>query len=201
MSGFDSNSEITDEELIDLCINGNNKSFAQLVERYSRMVFNFSFRVLGNTEDAEDACQEAFLRVYIALPRFRKKSKFSTWLYSIVSNVCTSHKTRKEKREQIIETHEKGLEDIQTNEEFSSPEDNLLERELSEKVREIIASLPAQYSIIIVLRYFNEFTYEEISEVLKLPMANVKTHLFRAKKMLRELAMKNEVLSEETFSK
>jgi RNA polymerase sigma-70 factor (ECF subfamily) len=187
-------SELTDDELVEHCIKGSNKAYERLVERHKRMAFNFAYRVLGNPEDAEDALQEAFLRAYIALPRFRRKSKFSTWLYSIVSNVCITHKTRRDKNAQRLETQNLNTgetSDFENTRAIDSPERTILEQELSERLQKIIARLPARYSAIITLRYFNDFTYEEIAEALDLTLANVKTRLFRAKEMLKDLAIRD----------
>jgi RNA polymerase sigma-70 factor (ECF subfamily) len=191
--------EFTDEELVELCIHGDKQAYAHLFERHNRMVFNFAYRVLGNAEDAEDVLQEVFLRAYLALSRFRRESKFSTWLYSIASNVCITHKRKKEKREQLTETRElmskKGA-SLKVARTMNNPEEIVVKREFSERVRKIVASLPAQYSVVITLRYFNEFSYEEIAETLGLSLANVKTRLFRAKEMLKDLATKNGIFFE-----
>jgi len=179
----------TDEELVEHCLGGDKNSYAQLVERHKRMVFNVAYRILGNTEDAEDAAQEVFLRAYLALPRFRKKSKFSTWLYSIVSNVCITKKKKKDKYANFIEASMQS--DSQMENASDNPEGILEKREFADRVQQLVASLPARYSIIITLRYFREFSYDEIAETLGLPIGTVKVRLFRAKEMLKKLAVKH----------
>jgi len=175
--------------LVEHCLGGDKNSYAQLVERHKRMVFNVAYRILGNREDAEDAAQEAFLRAYLALPRFRKKSKFSTWLYSIVSNVCITKKRKRDKYANFIEASTKS--EFQTENSSNNPGDILEEREFADRVQQLVASLPAKYSVVITLRYFREFSYDEIAETLGLPVGTVKAHLFRAKRMLKELAVKH----------
>lgn len=181
--------KLTDEELVEHCLGGDKGAYAKLVERHKRMVFNVAYRILGSMEDAEDAAQEAFLRAYLALPRFRKKSKFSTWLYSIVSNVCITKKRKKEKYANFIESPMKS--GFQAGNSNNNPEDILEGCEFADKVQQLVASLPAKYSVVITLRYFREFSYDEIAEALGLPIGTVKVHLFRAKEMLRGLAEKH----------
>ena len=192
--------ESTDDmELVKRCLRDDRNAFAQLVNRHKKMVFNAAYRILGNVEDAEDIAQEVFLRVYTALPRFRGDSKFSVWLYSIVSNICMTQR-KKHSRDTIVVNALRD-EDMVYSQPADSMEDNparIVEcREVSARIRKLVAALPAQYSTVITLRYLQGCTYTEIAEILKIPMGTVKTQLFRAKEMLKELAVKQHISFEE----
>ncbi|MBN1416700.1 MAG: RNA polymerase sigma factor [Bacteroidales bacterium] len=174
---------LTDSYIIEQITAGNKVLFAQLIDRYNTMAYTLAFRILNNHEDAEEIVQDAFVRVYENLGKFRQKSKFSTWLYRIVYNVAISH-TRKRKP---------AMQDITAV--IRSDEDNtqsgdllygFTEEEAREFIRKTLAALPEDERTIITLYYLNESGTDEIHEITGLSKANIKVKLFRARKKMQE---------------
>ena len=169
-----------DAELIGRCLEGDRGALLELVRAYEKMVYSVVYRMLGDPEDAKDAAQETFLKVFESLPYFRGESKLSTWIYRIALNECTARSKRRAVQMQegmaigdIPDSRPSALEAIEKEE-----RDRL--------VRSAIAQLPEKYRAVIVLRYFEELSYEEMAEVLLLPVGTVKARLFRAREMLRK---------------
>ena len=178
-----------DEELavIQKVQNGDVNAFEDLVAAYEQNVYNLALRMTGNPEDAEDMAQEAFLKAYNSLPSFRGDSKFSVWLYRIVSNVCLDFLRKKNKRGAIsLSVEDDDGEDTQLDlpDTSQSPEE-LLEKKLTrEAVRRGLAALPPDARQILLLREIEGLSYEEIGEVLGLESGTVKSRIFRARKKL-----------------
>ncbi|MBI3965658.1 MAG: sigma-70 family RNA polymerase sigma factor [Chloroflexi bacterium] len=167
-----------DAPLVRQSRDGDRDAFAALVSRHQRSVFNLAFRLLGNYDDASDAAQETFLIAWRRLDSFREEARFSTWLYRIAYNVCLK---RLELRRRDGSAGEADLagEPAPTESAGTQAERRVL-------VAEGIATLPLKYRAVVVLFYLREHTYEEIAEILDLPVGTVKTHLFRARQLLKE---------------
>lgn len=168
-------------------INGNTNAFEKLVLEYEKSVYNIALRMVGNSEDAADMTQEAFIKAYNSISNFRGDSKFSVWLYRIVSNVCLDFlRSRKRKPTVSLSVEDDEGEESQLDiaDETQSPE-LLLERSLTrEAVRRGLDSLPPDYRQILLLREIQGLSYEEISQVLGLEDGTVKSRIFRARKKL-----------------
>ena len=166
---------------------GDTEAFSVLVAAYEKNVFNVALQMTGNREDAEDMAQEAFLKAYNSLPSFRGDSKFSSWLYRIVSNVCLDFKRRQSRRPSsslTVEDDEGETLQLDIADESQSPE-ALLERKLTrEAVRRGLASLPDEQRQILLLREIQGLSYEEIAEAMDLEPGTVKSRIFRARKKL-----------------
>jgi RNA polymerase sigma-70 factor (ECF subfamily) len=162
---------------------GDDLAFARLVEAYQRPVYNLCYRMLGNAGDAEDAAQETFIRAYKAIGRVDLNRKFSSWLLSIASNYCIDqHRRRKlptfsydALESPIIE--DKGL----------SVEGMLLQDEKQGAVTELLENLKPKDKAAVVMRYWYDYSYEEIAESLSLSVSAVKSRLHRARKELAEV--------------
>lgn len=153
-----------------------------LVVEHQTYVFNLALRVLGNEQEAEDTAQEAFIRAWKALPKFRGQSKFGTWMYRIVTNLCYNRLPKMRRELSAI-----GEEDIVDHPDLNAgkPDEGLEDAERRAWLHRQIEELPATYRLLITLRYQRDLPYEEIASITSLPMGTVKTGLFRAKERLR----------------
>ena len=166
---------------------GDVNAFEPLMAAYEKNVYNLALRMTGNAQDAEDMTQEAFLKAYSSLDSFRGDSKFSVWLYRIVSNVCLDHLRRKNRRPAVsLSMEDDEGEDVQLDlpDSSQSPEE-LLEKKLTrEAVQRGLAQLPEDARQILLLREIQGLSYEEIGEALHLEAGTVKSRIFRARKKL-----------------
>ena len=166
---------------------GDVNAFEPLMAAYEKNVYNLALRMTGNAQDAEDMTQEAFLKAYSSLDSFRGDSKFSVWLYRIVSNVCLDFLRRRKRRPAVsLSMEDDEGEDVQLDlpDTSQSPEE-LLEKKLTrEAVQRGLAQLPEDARQILLLREIQGLSYEEIGEALHLEAGTVKSRIFRARKKL-----------------
>jgi RNA polymerase sigma-70 factor (ECF subfamily) len=189
----------TDEELIRKVLAGDEFAYGTLVERYKDYVFTIAVRIVGNDEDAEDVAQEAFVRAYRALPRFRGDSKFSSWLYRIATNRALTHLKRKKRRASAVTVdidagphiEAEAIDDGRSEDE--SPEHLVRDEQFRREVRKAVAELPEQYRVVVTLFYLEERSYKEVAATLGIPMGTLKTHLHRARALLRDILVKREL--------
>ena len=162
-------------------------AFEELVRAHEKTVYNLALRMTGNPQDAEDMAQEAFLKAYRSLPEFRGESKFSVWLYRIVSNVCLDHLRKQSRRPSsslTMEDDDGEEQQYEVPDESASPE-KLLEQKLTrEAVQRGLNQLPDEQRQILLLRELRGLSYEEIGEALGLEAGTVKSRIFRARKRL-----------------
>ncbi len=174
-------------QVIERIQNGDMDSYEVLVKEYEKNVYNLALRMTGNPEDAADMAQEAFIKAYNSLPGFRGDSKFSVWLYRIVSNVCLDFLRRRSRRPTVsLSVDDDDGEDVQLDipDDSQSPE-ALLERKLTrDAVRRGLELLPEQQRQILLLREIQGLSYEEISQALDIEEGTVKSRIFRARKKL-----------------
>ena len=178
--------EQNDADLVRQTLCGNTAAYNGLVLRYQRQVYSLAFRMLGNAEDAGDLVQDTFLRAYNALASFRQDASFLTWLYKIASNLCIDHlRSRKAKGALSLDVElEEGREPA-ADARSSAPEDRAIREAVNEVLHQAILNLPEKYRLVVVMRHLQDMSVEEIGRVLELPTGTVKTHLFRAREMLR----------------
>jgi RNA polymerase sigma-70 factor (ECF subfamily) len=171
------------EELgwIEQALAGDRSAFAQLMHRYAGAVYNLAYRMLGSPEDAEDASQEIFLRAYTRLESFDRERRFSTWLLSIGSNYCID---RLRRRRFAWLTLDDAAFAVPSKE--PGPERMALSHERRAIVQQALQKLPENYRTVTVLRYWNDLSYDEISQVTGLSESTIKTRLHRARHMLAE---------------
>ncbi len=177
--------ERDDAELVVAGKAGNQDAFAQLVQRHQRRVFNLVFRMLQQYEEANEVTQETFLAAWQGLPSFRGDARFSTWLYRIAYNCCLKQLEQR-KRDKALQA---AVQAEQIFQQESCDERAAAELEAHERqalVREHLSQLPAKYRVVLVLRHLQELTYEEMAEILTMPIGTIKTHLFRARNLLKE---------------
>lgn len=168
-------------------LGGDANAFETLVLEYEKNVYNIALRMTGNSEDAADMTQEAFIKAYNSLQSFRGDSKFSVWLYRIVSNVCLDFLRSRNRRPTVsLSVEDDDGEDAQLDvaDESQSPE-LLLDRKLTrDSVRRGLDSLPPDYRQILLLREIQGLSYDEIAQALSLEVGTVKSRIFRARKRL-----------------
>jgi RNA polymerase sigma-70 factor (ECF subfamily) len=169
---------VDDNILVRRCLFGDNKAFEEIVDKYQKKVFNAAFRILNHYEDAADVTQAVFIRIYENLDKFSARYKFFSWLYKITVNESLNFlKGRKE-------SGNIPAEDIAAE---KTPEDVYKDIELSENIQQALMKIGLDYRVVIVLHYFQDLSYNEISYVLELPERTVKSRLFTARTMLRDI--------------
>ncbi len=171
-----------EEQLVRQAQAGDTEAFAALVAAHQHFCYNLALQSLADTREAEDVTQEAFLRAWLALPRFRHQARFRTWLYRIVTNLCYTHLPRLRRNLEALAEDE--LADV-PSEPFDNPLANLQVEERRACLHAQIDRLPESQRLIVLLRYREELSYEEIADALDIPLGTVKIGLFRARQRLR----------------
>lgn len=172
-------------ELVTRILAGNTDEFQTVIERYQKLVAHIVFKMVTIGADREDICQDVFVKVYQKLGSFKFESKLSTWIATIAYN--TSLNYLEKKKVPLVDDlmpEENGLERLPTD--LISPEDTTDNRNISEVLIEEIDQLPVQYGTILVLYHLEEMPYKEISNITGMPDGTVKSHLFRARKLLKD---------------
>ena len=157
---------------------GDVNAFGNLIRCYENQVYNVALRLLGNRQDAEDATQEGLFRAYRAMHTFDTTRPFAPWLKKIVVNVCLNRMGGQETLP--LEDDSKYAADD------CEPESESLNQERNNQIRAALVALPPRYRAVIELRHFNDLSYAEIAEMLERPLSDVKSDLFRARKLLAE---------------
>jgi RNA polymerase sigma-70 factor (ECF subfamily) len=176
-------SESLDTAVIQACLAGNVQKYGTLVDRYSARIINLALTMIGNRHDAEDIAQEAFVRAYRGLPRFERKAKFSSWLYQITLNLCKDHLKAKSRHARNVNDERLAAMDGDQRQHAARI---ILEAELSERMREAIATLPYVYREAFVLRHLQGLEYDEVATITSVPADTVRVRAYRAREMLRE---------------
>ena len=173
-----------DAQLVEAALAGDRDAFGSLVTRYQDRLFNTLVRVVGSHEDAADAVQDAFVQAFTKLESFRGASQFYTWLYRIAMNVAVSRQRRRRPMASVDQAKEAaGDEPLDESE---RPEDAVLSQERVECVGRALADLGQEHRQVLVLREIEGCAYEEIAEILDLPVGTVRSRIFRARVQLKE---------------
>lgn len=181
-----------DYELVKRAVDGDQKAFAELMERYRDAIFFMLLKMVNNRDDADDLTIEAFGKAFNRIKQYQPSYAFSTWLFKIASNNCIDF-LRKEKKKKMVSldnsiSGEDGDEmtfEVRDNE--PDPEETFMKGQKAETMREVVEKLKPRYRDLVVLRYFKEYSYEEIADELDLPLGTVKAQLFRAREFLSQL--------------
>lgn len=181
----------SDFELIDRSLNGNRFAFEELVNRYNKSVYYLTYRMVHNYEDAADLAQETFLKAYLGLQRFKRRSSFHTWLYRITVNLCINYLRRKGTRQY------EGLEDVHLS---KHPEvlEQLEAEERQNMVNAAVNALPEKQRVAVILRVYHGLSHKEISEVLGCSVGTVKANYFHAIRNLRK-SLQHDIGAEEEY--
>lgn len=169
---------------IDRARRGDKLAFSQLVQAYQRPVYNLTYRMLGDSEEAEDAAQETFLRAYASLKQYNPEHKFSTWLFSIANHHCID-RLRKRRGNSVSIDDNSVLENLTGD--APQPEHAAVANERRVEVQHLLGRLEPEYRTPLILRYWEDYSYEEIAEVMQLSIPAVKSRLFRARQQMAEL--------------
>ncbi len=165
---------------------GDSDAFSLLVEEYQGPVYRLALRMGLSPSDAEEAAQDAFVSAWRALPNFRGDSKFSTWLYKLTTNAALDILRREKKH-----LGDQDVTEMELSDEGESMEEAVERQDTVQAVRWAIGQLAPEYREILLLRYLQQLSYEEIQEALRLPKGTVKSRMNRAKAQLKEILLKN----------
>jgi RNA polymerase sigma-70 factor (ECF subfamily) len=174
--------EIDERSLIERCRRGDDSAFAVLVEAYKHQVYGLIYRMIYDRSQVDDLAQEVFLKVHRGLPYFRGEAKLSTWIYRIVQNVCSQARGRRRPEVSLD-----GATDDGPPREPGRSDGAFADVELRDRIGKAMAQLPEHYRMLVAAHYLQGVQYEALAEALGIPLGTVKTHLYRAKRQLREL--------------
>ena len=176
-------------ELIALAQQGHTQALTQLVLGQQHYVYSIAMSVLKHPEDAADLTQEVFIRLFRVIPQYNGESRFTTWLYRLVVNLCRDELRRRGRQVPLAppapEAEEADqLASVADDDRWTSPEQALDSRETRDQVRRALGQLEAHYRLVLTLYYFEDMKYTDIAEVLDLPLNTVKSHIRRGKERL-----------------
>ncbi len=180
----------TDADLVREAVGGSQEASRELVERYQRPVFSLVLRMVKSREVAEEVAQEAFIKAFANLERYDHAHKLSSWLFKIAHNTAIDHLRRRGPEQLSLaepEEGEPGLAHSLADEGSPDPEALTLHGDLGRALERALGALRADYREVMVLRFYEGLAYEEIAEVMDLPLGTVKTHIHRARKELARL--------------
>lgn len=178
--------DLADEQLVDLAISEDPDAFGEIVRRWERKIFALCFGMLTREDEARDAAQETFIAAYRNIGRFRGEAKVSSWLHRIAVNQCLTVKRRQKTRsEEFLDDEAGESERIFVAPARLSPGNKAEQTERLNVVRQAVSALPVDLRQVVVMKEFEEMTFQEISETLELPLSTVKSRLYTALKQLR----------------
>lgn len=170
------------------CLNGHKESYCKIIRQFQKQIYSFCYQFTKTPQDAEDATTEIFIKVFNSLPSFNTGNQFSSWLYRIAYNYLVDQSRRK--------TRElKYLNSLTLNEdectETQNPSTIFFKNNEAKNIKKIIDTLPLKYRTVLMLKYYQDLSYHQISEVMKIPKQSVGTLVLRGKKLLREKLLEN----------
>ncbi len=177
-----------DYDLVLSAIDGNQKSYSELMDRYRISVYNTMYKMVSNREDAEDLTIEAFGKAFNKLQSYAPHYAFSTWLFKIAINNCIDHIRKRKLQMLSIDDHIQPNSSLEYSHTLKAnmldPEERVIRQQRVGLMRNVLSKLTAKYRLMIELRFFEELSYEEIAKELDIPLGTVKAQLFRAKELL-----------------
>lgn len=169
--------EDLDRVCVERCLKGDLDAFATLIDRYQRPLFNAVLHVVRDPEDAREVCQQVFMKIYQHLASYDPQRKFFSWIYRTAMNESINHLKARHAWEPLNEQMETSI---------ANPAERFEAMEASRTVQEAVMALETNYRIVVVLRHFLHFSYEEAAELLNVPARTVKSRLFTARQLLRK---------------
>ena len=186
--------DLTDEQLVEIAVNENSEAFGEIVRRWERKIFALCFGMLSREDEARDAAQETFIAAYRNLKNFRGEARVSSWLHRIAVNQCLTVKRRAKTRGESFLEDENGAEEkVFVAPAHQSPSRKTEHSERLELVRRAVSSLPEDLRQVIVMKEFEEMTFQEISDALNVPLSTIKSRVYTALKQLRMKLEKSKV--------
>ncbi len=174
-----------EKELVRQSKKGDEEAFASLVKKYKIKVFNLAWSLTRDRETADDLAQEAFIKAYVALPKFQLKSEFGTWLYRITVNHVKDYLRKKSKMSKVMFERTKEMPHFQEDEMKKKEKEQIGEQRRT-FVRQCLSTIPEKYQVILSLRDIQGYSYQEITKILNISPGTVDSRLHRARKMLRQ---------------
>ncbi|HAM10392.1 MAG: RNA polymerase subunit sigma-24 [Bacteroidetes bacterium GWE2_41_25] len=189
-----SDNAAADYALVEQARKGNEKAFARLMYRYRDSIYYMLLKMVSNPSDAEDLTIEAFGKAFRNLDSYTPKFAFSTWLFTIATNNCVDFIRKKQMSPAPFESYQDNIDNVTVNiqSDLPDPEESLINHQKIAALKDIINQLKPRYRSLIQLRYYKEYSYEEISSELKIPLGTVKAELYRAKTLLYNILIKTE---------
>ena len=184
-----------DVELVDQAVNGDQKAYSELMDRYRDAIYFMLLKMVNNTSDAEDLTIEAFGKAFRNIKQYTANFAFSTWLFKIASNNAIDFMRKKKLNNVSIDEtlRDTDVMPINIRSEQPTPEESLISEQKIVMLRSIVSKLKPRYRKLVELRYFYEYSYEEISEEMELPIGTVKAQLFRARELLQNILKENQI--------
>ena len=178
--------ELSDSDVVQASLDGDSRAFGELVRRYDQRLVNFVYRTIGDRERGEDLVQETFVRVYRHLQRFDQSKKFSTWIYTIASNLAKNELRNRSRNPLVLfQTLKKNWDadhrPLEWEDTQYKPDDLFRKRDLRAKVEQAVEQLPEHHRVVFVLREMEGKTYEEIADITGCNLGTVKSRLNRAR--------------------
>jgi RNA polymerase sigma-70 factor (ECF subfamily) len=174
--------ELDERTLIERCRIGDDAAFGELVDSYKNLVYGLVYRMISDRSQVDDLAQDVFLKIHRGLPYFRGDARLSTWIYRIVQNVCVEARGRRPAAVSLDQEDTGGR-----RRDPGQQDGAFADIELRDRLEKAIAQLPDQHRFLIAAHYLDGVQYEALAESLNIPLGTVKTHLYRAKRRLREL--------------
>lgn len=171
---------VPDREVIRSAQSGDKEAMIRLLREIETPLYRTAYYFINDEHDAMDITQEALIRIYTGIGSYREQAQFLTWAQRIVTNLCID-RFRKQKKSANIDDLERVLPSS------TNVEDEVIQKSTSDDIRKAMVKLPAHYRTVLILRYIQDFSYNEIAELMELPLNTVKSHLFRARKLLQQL--------------
>lgn len=189
---------MSDQEikLVEKAIEGDIESFEKLIQNHQKFAYNVALKYLKDPVDAEDITQEALIKAFKYLKNFKKNSKFSTWLYRIVINTCKDELRKKSKTEKNISMDNDDSYVSEVEDHSYEPLKSIEKHEVSKNIQSAIEQLKINYKEVIILCDIKDYSYEEISEILEVPIGTVRSRISRGRKKLRVILNEMELFSQ-----
>lgn len=180
--------------LVDEAKKGNEKAFASLMNRYRDSIYFMLLKMVNNSSDAEDLTIEAFGKAFRSLDSYTPRFAFSTWLFKIATNNCVDFIRKKKLSPTPLDLLQENLDNATVNiqSDLPDPEESMINHQKIAALKDIVSQLKPRYKSLIELRYYKEYSYEEISSELNLPIGTVKAQLSRAKTLLYNIMIKTD---------
>ncbi len=174
-----------DKDLVRECLQGSRNSFEEIVNRYYKTIYRLAFKILHDSDNAEEITQIVFVKVFENLKSYNPKFKFFSWLYRITLNETLNFSKKQSSTEKLNEGVSSGRE---------NPDEIYGRNELGEKIENALMEVDILYRVPLVLKHFMDYSYKEVSELLEIPEKTVKSRLFTGRQLLKEILIKNKVL-------
>lgn len=174
---------VDESQLIERCRTGDDAAFGELVDHYKNLVYGLIYRMVADKSVVDDLAQDVFLKMYRGIPYFRGDARLSTWLFRIVHNTCAQRHNNRPPAVSLDSSDHPSLPPRQ----MGSTDGAFAELETRDRLEKALARLPSHYRMLVAAHYLQGVQYEALAEALNMPLGTVKTHLYRAKRQLREL--------------